>query len=278
MNSKVLVPTDFSANSKAGIRFAIQLASQRKTSLIFYHAVSLLKPTRWSEAKFEAYRSKELKSINASLTTFVSGVYSQLGARKTKLQCVVQESFRPERAIVEFAMKIKAGAICLSTHGGGRLKKLIGSNASAVLSSSPVPVFVIPEGYRRTPISNILYSSDLDDLPRELKQVMNFANKIEANVSVYHYDYLLDLEETKLKLLKISDRFKAPRVKFVFQKLNLEQSLAAHLAKDIRKSKASVAVLFTNQKRGWFDKIFLSSKSAEVSLTSKVPLLVYPKR
>jgi nucleotide-binding universal stress UspA family protein len=278
MNNKILVPTDFSANSRAGIRFAIQLASQRKTTLIFYHAVSLLKPTRWSEAKYEAYRNQQLKSLKQALIAFVKGVYKRSGAPGTGLQYVVEGSFQPERSIVDFAAKIKAGAICMSTRGAGRFKKLIGTNASAILSSSPVPVFIIPQRYRRTPISNILYSSDLDDLNWELKQVMNFGNKIGANISVYHYDYLLHLEETKLKLLKTADRFKGPRVKFVFQNLNLEHSLAVHLLRDIRKSKASVAILFTNQKRGWFDKLFLSSKAAELSFNLKVPLLVYPKR
>ncbi len=34
---KILVTTDFSANSKAAIRFAIQLASQSDTALPFLH-------------------------------------------------------------------------------------------------------------------------------------------------------------------------------------------------------------------------------------------------
>ena len=166
----------------------------------------------------------------------------------------------------------------MSTRGAGRFKKLIGTTASAVLTSSRVPVFVIPRAYRRTSISNVLYSSDLDDLKWELRQVMNFANSVRAGITVYNYDYLSDLRETKGKLLKLAHRFRTPRVKFVFRKLNLEQPLASHLLKDIRRSRASLIVLFTNQKRGWFDRLFLSSKSAEVSYSSKIPLLVFPKR
>ena len=155
---------------------------------------------------------------------------------------------------------------------------MIGTNASAILTSSPVPVFVIPQAYRRRPISKIFYSSDLDDLKWELRQVINFASSVKGQVLVYHYDYLVDVEETKRNLLRTAARFKTRSVRFVFQKLNLEHPLSLHLYKDIRKSKASLAVLFTNQKRGWFDRLFLSSKSAEVSFSSKVPLLVYPKR
>lgn len=34
---RILVTTDFSANSKAGVRFAIQLALQTKCELVFYN-------------------------------------------------------------------------------------------------------------------------------------------------------------------------------------------------------------------------------------------------
>ena len=44
---KILVTTDFSANSKAGVRFAIQLASQIKCELIFYHILETLKSNAW---------------------------------------------------------------------------------------------------------------------------------------------------------------------------------------------------------------------------------------
>jgi nucleotide-binding universal stress UspA family protein len=277
MNNKLLVPTDISANSKAGIRFAIQLASQRKTSLVFYHCVRLLKPTRWTEAKYDEYRNRELKSLTETLITFVNRVYSQMGEKKTRVQFAVEEAADPARSIIQYAVKINAGAICMSTRGAGRLKKLIGTNTSAVLTSSGIPVFVIPKTYRRTAISNVLYSSDLDDLRLELKQVMRFAKQVGAKVSVYHYDYLLDLEETRQKLSKAVRPFKDSGVTFVFKKLNLEQSLAVHLARDFRKSRASIGVLFTNQRRGWFDRLFLSSKSADASFRSRIPLLIFPK-
>lgn len=278
MNNKVLVPTDFSANSRAGIRFAIQLASQTKISLIFYHCAEILKPTRWSTAKYEDYRNEELKASREMLVSFVSEVYSQLKVRPTRPQYIVQQSLDPKQAIVKFAIEVKAGGICMGTRGAGRLKKLIGTNASGVLTSSPVPVFVIPQTYRRARISHVFYSSDLNDLKWELRQVTKFANSVKARISVYNYDYLLEVDETKQKLSSIADRFETHQISFFFRKLNIEQPFAVHLLKDIRKSKPSVVVLFTNQKRGWFDRLFLSSKSAEVSFKSTVPLLVYPKR
>ncbi len=38
----ILVPTDFSTNSKAGIRFALYLASKTPCKLVFYSAIELV--------------------------------------------------------------------------------------------------------------------------------------------------------------------------------------------------------------------------------------------
>jgi nucleotide-binding universal stress UspA family protein len=52
---KILVTTDQSSNSKAAIRFAIQLAKQRKAELIILHIYHNIKPFSWSERIFEEY-------------------------------------------------------------------------------------------------------------------------------------------------------------------------------------------------------------------------------
>ena len=47
---KLLVTTDFSANSKGAIRFAQTLAKQTENiEVIFYHAIHVMKPIRWSD-------------------------------------------------------------------------------------------------------------------------------------------------------------------------------------------------------------------------------------
>lgn len=82
---KILVTTDQSVNSKAAIRFAIKLASQRKAQLTILHVYHLLKPFKWTDHAFAAYTTEFRKkrqtnchhllqasimiSMNAKLTT-----------------------------------------------------------------------------------------------------------------------------------------------------------------------------------------------------------------
>jgi nucleotide-binding universal stress UspA family protein len=277
MQTKIVVPTDFSPNSKAGIRFAIQLASQNKSALAFYHCMEILKPMKWTDGQFDTYVKNQLNEMKSHLVDFVEKIYEQMGLAKGKSEFVVQRGADPKKAVVDFAVASKASAICMATRGAGKIKKLIGTNSSGILSTSPVPVFVIPNGYRKAPISNILYASDLADVKSELKRVTEFASPINGNVFVYHYTEKIEEPATRKKLLTVQNQNTKSGVSFIFEGFE-DKSFAENFEEDLRKSKASLGILFTNQKRGWFDKLLQSSNSAEVSFNSKVPILVFAKQ
>lgn len=276
--NKILVTTDFSTASRAGIRFAMQLAKQTKGKLIAFHVMELPKPTRWSEKKYDAYAIAELTKAHTRLMRFIDSIGHQSGFTTKTVECVVTEGWQIDQSVIEYATHIKANFICMSTRGAGVLKKLMGTNASAILTSSPVPVIVVPKIYRVSPISHILYSSDFNNLQSEMKKVVAFAQPLKAKISVYHYDFLLPLKEAKMKLERLAAKHSARSIKFHFKKFLIENSLAYHLQNDIRKSRPSLVALFTKQNRGWFDRLFLSSKSAAVSFDTKTPLLVFRKR
>src|SRR4030066_380837 len=66
---KVLVTTDLSKNAKAGLRFAIQLATQVPVALTFFYSYHLMKPTSWSDTVFTAFQ-KILGTTTSSLVNF----------------------------------------------------------------------------------------------------------------------------------------------------------------------------------------------------------------
>jgi len=276
--NKIMVTTDFSVNSKAGIRFALQLAKQTKSKLIFFHSQELPKPTRWSLEKYNTYVAVELKKTHARLRQFIDKISHQTGLKASEAQFVVAEGYEVDHTIIDFAKHINANYICMSTRGASALKKLIGTTASAILTTSPIPVIVVPKTYRVSPISNILYASDFNNLRGELNRVVGFAKTLKARVSVYHYDFLFPVKEVKIKLEKMAAKHASKSVTFHLQKLRVENSLSNHLQMDIKKSKPNLVVLFTKQNRGWYERIFLSSKSAALSFDTKTPLLVFKKR
>lgn len=275
---KILVTTDFSTNSKSGIRFAIQYASQTKCDLTFYHIFEGVENNSWDPKS----GNKNVKSTHDThlekLNKLVLSVYNECNIPVKKIKCVSETGIDVNSMISSYAKKNAMDYICISTRGGGVIKKLIGTNTSLLIQNSPVPVFVIPKGYRVKPINSILYSSDLANLKEELAEVKKIAKPLSAEINVYNYDYLADVAEIKMNLEKIGLKHKSASVNFHFKKMKIENTIATHLQADAAKAKPSILILFTKQNKTWYERLFLRQNTKEVTFDTKTPLLILRKK
>jgi len=275
---KIVVTTDFSGNSKAGIRFAIQLSNQLGYELIFYHVIEVMKPTSWNDKHYKKFASQLISNNTKKLEQFVEQICHENGIVKSNYQYIAEIGTEVKEMVIKQAKKVKAGYICMSTHGAGKIKKLFGTHASSLVTTSPIPVFVIPKNYRIKPITKIFYASDFAAIKKELDIVRNFAKPFKAVIEVYHYNYLLHVEEERKKLQRKADALKAPGVTFIFERQEVESTLATHLRDDIKRKKPSIVILFTKPNRNWFDRLFAKRESAEMTFNAKVPMLVFRKK
>ena len=274
---KILVTTDFSPNSKAGIRFAIQLASQAPCELIFYNVKASLAKDAWSQIDYNDANNSENILLKDKLNKFTTAIYKSTRKHAGKIDCVIESKIYVDAAIIDYAQKCKADYICMSTRGGGIVNKFMGTNASSLITTSPVPLIVVPHTYRIKPVKSILYASDMEKIATELKSVEEFASVFNANIAVYHYDYFMEEQEVKNKFKKVADKYKSAKISFHFKKNDADLTLLSYLQADIRKSKPSLIAMFTKQDRSWFERLFLSSKSAELGFDTKTPMLVFRK-
>lgn len=271
---KILVTTDFSNNSKAGIRFAIQLASQSPCELIFYYVNQPLAVNAWAQLDYKESINLSLKD---KLEKFINTIYRQAWKKAGKIDFVVDDVSNIDTSIIAYAQKCKADYICMGTRGGGIADKFMGTNASSLITTSPIPLIVVPHTYRTKPLKSILYASDMENIGPELSHIEKFAAPIDAAIAVYHYDYFIEEDEVKAKFKKIADKYNSAKVAFHFKKLFAEVPLLNQLQEDIRKSKPSIISMFTKQDRNWFERLFLSSKTAELGFDTKTPMLVFRK-
>ena len=205
---KILVTTDFSSSSKSAIRFAIQLSSQIKCELVFYYVLEGIEGNIWeANSKDKADRSSESFSKTEKLKKFINLVYKSNNVKMINTSYVIETGFDIPELIKSYANKNNFDYICIGTRGGGLLKKILGTNTSTLIQHSLVPVFVIPKNYRTKPIKDIWYASDLGNLKNELMNVQVFARQFKADVHVYHYDYMIELNEVLSKLNKIASKY-----------------------------------------------------------------------
>jgi nucleotide-binding universal stress UspA family protein len=274
---KILVTTDFSENSKAGICYAISLADIRKAELHFLHSCFLPKPATMADEHYPIYAKEENIKIKNKLSEFVEAIYKSMKISPGKYRCVVVEGMIPETSITEYATDNSIDFICISTRGAGKLNKIFGTTAGNLITKSDTPVIAIPRHYKPKTIENVLYASDLKNYQQELNIVMDFVNPLNATVELFHLTYPGEAELDKDMLnQKLKKQF-GDKVKLHLENTDLGKSLAHGLQNAIDISDPELVIMFTEQRRSFFQKLFLSSTSEQIVFQTKVPMLVYNK-
>ncbi|MDR7211903.1 universal stress protein [Flavobacterium piscis] len=274
---KILVTTDLSYDSKAAIRFAIQLASQTEYELTFLYVNTSFIIDPFAAVTFIGLPEPHNKLQEQKLIKFIHTLYKQTSKQPGKINYIAENKLDVNEAILDCAKRIKADYICMSTRGGGLVHKLLGSHTSKILRDSPVPVLVVPKYYRMKHLNSVLYPSDIENINIELPLIKKFAAAFNAPITVYHYDYFTEVDEIHKKLNKIEHKFKSDKVSFHLKKLNPEISLLRHLQIDIIKIKPSIITMFAKEDRSWFELLFQSIKTSEKGFDTKTPVLVFRK-
>lgn len=144
MYSRILVPVDGSPTSRKGLDEALKLARLTGARLKLVHVVDELMPDSGygpvaiSEAVIDALREgarKVLEDAVALARKQVADVESEL---------IETIGRRAADTIVDVAKQWQAELIVMGTHGRRGLRRLVvGSDAEAVLRTSPVPVLMV---------------------------------------------------------------------------------------------------------------------------------------
>ena len=267
---KILVLTDFSQNAEAAIRFAIQLASQSNFALTFFYVCQIMRPTQWKETIYASFEKDELRSYKNRLQKYVTAVYERSGIpTPEKIEIEVQNGINTETNILEFSSKNKYDYLCISRHGHGNSLSLFGSITSHLITKSEIPVIVIPSNYQVSQIDSITYVSDLTNVEKELKLTMEFSESIGAEVELLHFTSAED-DLRHLNTLNVP-------IKVHYEPLKYEKTLIENMEDVFKHGKTSMLIMFTKHKRTFFEKLFISSISAEYASTSNIPLLVFKK-
>lgn len=266
--------TDFSANSTAAIRFAIQLSALREVELIFLHVNKLWLEPEWIEPE-QAKRALIDKAILMErLKSFVSQEYASLNVTEVGYKCDIYYRFGVVASIIDYSLKNHCSYICISTSGAGPVAKLFGTNTGSLIEESRVPVLCIPCNYKVSPLTSILYASDMVNYEQELESIIAFAKPINATINAIHFSPNAIDENIAQKGFPGKPEC---QVRFFTRERDPKKSLLWEIENVIAEFNPSIVVMVTNQNRSFFELLFLPSKAKEYSFRTTTPLLVYSK-
>lgn len=273
---KILVPTDFSTNSIAGIHFAIYLGSLTAATLEFIY-VNHLDGLLSTEDASPSVENEESSHLYQQLEHFILEAYKQVNLAPENYHFRIIRGVKADSAILNYCEKHPAfDYICLSSKGAGSIDRLFGTNTGNLVMKSDVPVIVVPLSYTIEPISKIVYASDLLDYDTEIKKVIRFASPLKAPIEVLHFIPDLALIPDRYHQQDQEEKYDYG-LSFHFEKSNPMHTLLKNLKEQITAMKPSVLVLFTKRYKSFFQKLFLSSVAEGLSFHAPVPMLITNK-
>ena len=183
MNTKLLVPTDFSEVAQSAMQHAIKFAEIINADVVLLHVVS---------SRDEVEEAKEKLSKEITLGNSISSSCNLISF--VRIGNIFED-------IGDVAAELGISLIFMGTHKASRWQKLVGSRAIKVISSSPVPFIVTQEKLMNSRgYDNIVVPLDLNvETKQKLELVAKIAHYFDSQVHLLTNDNSDEFIKTKLK-------------------------------------------------------------------------------
>jgi nucleotide-binding universal stress UspA family protein len=148
----ILCPVDFSANSRAALRYAAMLARLSDAHLIVLYVDD---PLLAAVMAARTTASTMIAATETELQRFVTTTFR--GATPAPACAAMTQAGAPAREIVKAAERHGCDLIVIGYRGAGRTSRLLfGSTTEGVMRTTAVPVVAIPPARRRArlPVAN----------------------------------------------------------------------------------------------------------------------------
>ncbi len=269
----ILVPTDFSDLSKIAIKYALKMAKSLNGNVTILHVIIRIQPTRASvRFKLQALEKEMDKYAKEDLADLKDQV-----AKWNKADVPVQ--FKMARGnnfhdtVKGEAKKLRSGLILMGTRGASGLKKVvIGTNTTAVIERSVIPVLAIPELATHTGYKRIVYATDLTDLSGELERLKPYLEIFDSSVHIIHVvDNQSKVEPSQQTILSAIQKYSTKKIKI---DVLVSKEVEKTIDKYVLDQKADLVCLFTRN-HSFYDKLFNRSHTKKMAFQSKIPLLAF---
>ncbi|GAB5399983.1 MAG: universal stress protein [Aureisphaera sp.] len=271
---RVLLPTDFSDNSKNAIEYTLQFFEGQPCHFIF---LNVQKPSEFIMDDF--YSAPATASVNETI----------LSDNKKALQLLVDECEQKYKKsdytyslIVDYDNLIDSinqvlksediDLIVMGSNGATSANEvLFGSNTLKVIRKINCPVLVIPEGYSYSPLNTLLFSTHNQEyFTKGMQTLKDIINLKKPTISI------LDLEDVPNAYIAEANRIDLET--FFEQKIKEYYTLegipiAIGIDTFTQLHPCELHALFVERK-SFLSRFMFGSENAEINYRTRVPLLV----
>lgn len=270
---RILVPTDFSDAAKNALHYATHLANltQAEVKVLHVYNIPVVDPYMPGDT-MEALLGEIKKEAEHKLATLLAEqVYAPISG-ECKLGFIADD-------VCQEASDMHADLIVMGTTGASGVKEvLFGSNASAVITQSPVKVLAVPAVYTsHLAPKSICYAADFTENEEMMfKTIASLSDAWSTKVDVLHVesDEPVFTAEPAAKIFnQIVSEIGAKN--FHFHEIQSNEITKA--VEDFVASSGADLLVMARHKRNLFERIFHRSKTKEMAHHAKIPLLTLKK-
>jgi nucleotide-binding universal stress UspA family protein len=268
---KILCPTDFSAPAINAMGYAAKFAQATQAELILLNIQSI----------FELTPSELVRGKGLTLAAITEQLESQCKeiSRTFKISCYpeVELSGRKLASVID-EKSDSVDLLLMGTNGVSDYYEFFtGSDTYKVIKGTSTPVLLIPTECGYSPITNIVYSIDLqkgENFP--LRELINWAKLLKSKINVLqvvqgHYSQEIEAE-LKRSQLEIKD-FYSDEVPIQFD-IIWSTEIASSIHSYMVRTESDALALCTKN-HGFIEGLFHKSVTKVISAIARYPVFVF---
>jgi len=278
---RILVPTDFSPTSEKAFRFALDIATKAKGTVILYHTYIPVESTFiGTEKTRKQYNSQNEANIVKRLQRLRKKVLGD--STDVSVSTITGRSPLIDN-ILGFAEHNHIDLIVMGTQGASGLKKtIIGSVAARVVEKSDLSVLMVPAKYELEEPRQIVFATNYQKTDKQALTLVDAMAKLyNADTTVLHFLSVNNTESEKEKeradfniyAYHLQREFNESNMKFHL----LETSSVIETMETLDRKFPYDIMAMVRRKKSFLEKYLIKSFTQNMAYITTKPLLVVPE-
>lgn len=274
----ILLPIDFSENSKQAVKYALNLYKNTACNFYFLHVYSPMIYSHEYQLIEGIYGADIPAVINDSRVKetddFIKEVTNGFENPKSFFYKIVECNVLTD-SVKNVVKERKIDVIIMGTKGvTSSSNVLFGTNTIHVINKRCCPVIVVPQNYEFTAPKDILFPTDLNVnyKERHLKTLKKIAHNFGSKIHLFHVR-ASELEDSQIAYkAQLKSKIEDLDYEFVFEEdKDITDAISSYQEKN-----TSDLLVMINNKHLFFENIFFRPLISDIVMNLKTPFLVIP--
>jgi nucleotide-binding universal stress UspA family protein len=267
----ILVPVDFSENSRVALDYAIMIAQKTNSSLILIHTLHIAVPDPffpWSALSSTEAAERAMEEMQKYVNDIIE-------YKHVRCSCILEYG-DPVEVIAELTKTKKIDLVIMGVRGAAK-KNFMGSKTKGIIKKASCPVIAVPENIISGAIRKITYATDYRHSDKDaLEYLSGLLETFNAELHIIHIATGNYTDATEKLLMKnfAGDASEVIEQDHISQEIINDKNIETVL-RNLVQSNSTDMLVMSMQKRNIIEQWWDASLTQKLIMHLRVPLMVF---